>query len=119
MGDLIALDKPVMGKGTSDPYIKVMVQGKREVFKTQVKKKSLNPVWKESCHFAVHPGELEIVLCLFDSDFGSKDDPMGQVTLQLTDLGTKRTQAWFPVEPEARCLKATGEVHVGVVFKQR
>ena len=40
--ELIAMDRG----GTSDPYVSIM-QGKEQLHKTQVKKKTVNPVWNE------------------------------------------------------------------------
>lgn len=118
--DLLAMDVKLIGKGKSDPYVKVLAGGKREVFKTEVMKKTVDPLWNASGKFQVGPEEASIVLALFDHDLGSKDDPMGQVTIRLLDFVSDGSfifkEQWCKVEAQKACPKAKGEVHVSLAF---
>jgi len=93
--------------GKSDPYIKIVVDGK-EIKKTSIKKRTLNPVWNET--FAVEiDGETfkKIDLELFDWDKFSKDDSLGTVTLTPQILADCPSQRWHKIRP-----LGSGEVYL-------
>ena len=69
---------------TSDPY--VTMQGNRKTFKTQVVKKTLNPVWEEGFELDVTDPAAVVVFQVWDWDFLSKDDFMGGVDIPLVDV---------------------------------
>ncbi|XP_072462229.1 multiple C2 and transmembrane domain-containing protein 1 isoform X7 [Notamacropus eugenii] len=75
--------------GTSDPYVKFKIGGK-EVFRSKIIHKNLNPVWEEkACILIDHPRE-PLYIKVFDYDFGLQDDFMGSAFLDLTLLELKR-----------------------------
>jgi len=115
---LPAMDSQFMGKGTSDPYVKVLAAGKREVFKTDVQKKTLSPVWNASCDFRVGPEEEFIDLIVYDYDAGSGDDPMGRVTLNISELEEEEEELRLHMLPEKKCPKARGTLTVIVAFRE-
>ena len=86
--------------GKSDPYIKVCI-GKREVFKTEIKKKTLDPVWNASCRIDVAPDEEDIALVCYDSDLVKKDDYLGQTILRFSELLAANgcVDIWPDIEP--------------------
>ncbi|XP_059031469.1 multiple C2 and transmembrane domain-containing protein 1 isoform X4 [Mustela lutreola] len=75
--------------GTSDPYVKFKIGGK-EVFRSKIIHKNLNPVWEEkACIFVEHLRE-PLYIKVFDYDFGLQDDFMGSAFLDLTQLELNR-----------------------------
>uniref|UniRef100_A0A672SIX2 Extended synaptotagmin-1-like n=1 Tax=Sinocyclocheilus grahami TaxID=75366 RepID=A0A672SIX2_SINGR len=80
--NLVAKDNLMGGmvKGKSDPYVKIQVGG--ETFKSQVIKENLNPVWNEMYEL---PGQ-ELTLEVFDRDMDMKDDFMGRLKMNLSDI---------------------------------
>ncbi|XP_039767104.1 multiple C2 and transmembrane domain-containing protein 1 isoform X3 [Ornithorhynchus anatinus] len=76
--------------GTSDPYVKFKIGGK-EVFRSKIIHKNLNPVWEEkTCLLLDHPRD-PLYIKVFDYDFGLQDDFMGSAFLDLTLLELKRS----------------------------
>uniref|UniRef100_A0A8C2GU11 Multiple C2 domains, transmembrane 1b n=1 Tax=Cyprinus carpio TaxID=7962 RepID=A0A8C2GU11_CYPCA len=69
--------------GTSDPYVKFKIAGK-EVFRSKIIHKNLNPVWDERVCLIVDN------LQVFDYDFGLQDDFMGSAYLYLDSLELQR-----------------------------
>ncbi|XP_032702237.1 multiple C2 and transmembrane domain-containing protein 1 isoform X6 [Lontra canadensis] len=75
--------------GTSDPYVKFKI-GRKEVFRSKIIHKNLNPVWEEkACIFVEHLRE-PLYIKVFDYDFGLQDDFMGSAFLDLTQLELNR-----------------------------
>lgn len=72
--------------GTSDPYVVITLDGEK-VHKTETKKKTLTPVWNETCECTV-PSRFgaEMVLEVFDWDQFGKNDSLGKATIDLTAL---------------------------------
>ena len=64
------------------------MKGRKEIFRTEVKYANLNPEWNETFEWEIKPDEVKkgVVLALFDQDLMSKDDPMGRVTINLTEF---------------------------------
>ncbi|XP_048187233.1 multiple C2 and transmembrane domain-containing protein 1 isoform X9 [Perognathus longimembris pacificus] len=76
--------------GTSDPYVKFKI-GRKEVFRSKIIHKNLNPVWEEkSCILVEHLRE-PLYIKVFDYDFGLQDDFMGSAFLDLTQLELNRS----------------------------
>ncbi|GLJ08959.1 hypothetical protein SUGI_0099280 [Cryptomeria japonica] len=71
---------------TSDPYVVVRL-GHQQKVKTRVIKKNLNPVWDEELSlYVTHSIPLVLKLAIFDKDWLSRDDHMGNGEVDLTDL---------------------------------
>jgi len=119
--DLCVRDKSMFSKGSSDPYIKIMLGGSRKVGTTKVIKKSLNPIWNES--FQIEVGGKDkpfVVLEIFDKDMLSSDDPMGIITISLTDLVHGQViDKNFKVEKCTGANDASGTVHIVAMFDPR
>jgi hypothetical protein len=128
--DLRVADHALLGHGSSDPYVCIRVEGSeggREIFKTKVVKRSLNPVWDESTNFNVGSADVNIVLMLFDKDNFSSDDPLGLVRLSISDILKQSTSdpVWYDIQPcegspvssgrikiKATCITAHGEIMI-------
>uniref|UniRef100_A0A671KAW1 Extended synaptotagmin-1-like n=1 Tax=Sinocyclocheilus anshuiensis TaxID=1608454 RepID=A0A671KAW1_9TELE len=80
--NLVAKDNMMGGmvKGKSDPYVKIQIGG--ETFKSQVIKENLSPTWNEMYEL---PGQ-ELTLEVFDKDMDMKDDFMGRLKMNLSDI---------------------------------
>ncbi|XP_057595141.1 multiple C2 and transmembrane domain-containing protein 1 isoform X9 [Hippopotamus amphibius kiboko] len=75
--------------GTSDPYVKFKIGGK-EVFRSKIIHKNLNPVWEEKACLLVGHLREPLYVKVFDYDFGLQDDFMGSAFLDLTQLELNR-----------------------------
>lgn len=128
---LIAKDRSLLGKRTSDPYIEVYY-GQELIGKTRTIKKNVSPVWNEKFQLSVgadaallmiHPGsKAHLELRIFDEDKGSNDDPMGTVLVPLKPQDTATLQTWYPVGKGTGkffCHNAQGEVEVKVTMTGR
>ncbi|CAM4729057.1 unnamed protein product [Leuciscus chuanchicus] len=71
--------------GTSDPYVKFKIAGK-EVFRSRIIHKNLNPVWDERVCLIVDNLQEPLYIKVFDYDFGLQDDFMGSAYLYLESL---------------------------------
>ncbi|XP_072521359.1 multiple C2 and transmembrane domain-containing protein 1 isoform X4 [Salminus brasiliensis] len=76
--------------GTSDPYVKFKIAGK-EVFRSKIIHKNLNPVWDEKVSLLVDNLREPLYVKVFDYDFGLQDDFMGSAYLYLESLEHQRT----------------------------
>ena len=84
---LVAKDRSLFGKKSSDPYV-VISCGKRTLGTTKVVDKSLSPVWNQTFKLnldakaAARLESTELVLAVFDKDKMGANDPMGVVRSQ-------------------------------------
>jgi len=74
--------------GTSDPFVKVcLLPDKKNKLETKVRRKTLNPQWNESLVFQNYPYEKisqrVLYLQMMDWDRFSRNDPIGEVFVQL------------------------------------
>uniref|UniRef100_A0A3P8P5D4 C2 domain-containing protein n=1 Tax=Astatotilapia calliptera TaxID=8154 RepID=A0A3P8P5D4_ASTCA len=76
--------------GTSDPYVKFKLAGK-EVFRSKIIHKNLNPVWDEKTTLIIDSLNEPLYVKVFDYDFGLQDDFMGSAFLYLESLEQQRT----------------------------
>lgn len=119
--NLVAKDRDLLGRRTtSDPYVELYF-GSRLIGKTAVIEKTLNPKWENETFdwivgWATLDRKRSVELRIWDKDFLSSDDPMGNVFIPLPDLPC-RFEKWFPVNVGVgnyRCLNASGEVLVAI-----
>jgi Ca2+-dependent lipid-binding protein len=89
--------------GTSDPFIRVTLQGfqndNKRIHKTAVVKKTLNPVW-ENEKFVVPLNGTAIKLSILDKNLISNSTPLGHVVLDAsTLLGSKSfVDEWYGIQ---------------------
>nr|XP_033502076.1 multiple C2 and transmembrane domain-containing protein 1 isoform X3 [Epinephelus lanceolatus] len=76
--------------GSSDPYVKFKLAGK-EVFRSKIIHKNLNPVWDEKTTLIMDCLSDPLYIKVFDYDFGLQDDFMGSAYLYLDSLEQQRT----------------------------
>merc|ERR1711965_593327 len=110
-----------MGSSLLNVSLSKQQDNSHEVGRTQVVKKSLNPVWEAgdaTFEWSMGPKEKPVVvLAIFDKDTLSKDDPMGMITIPLSMLssGAALDKA-LPVERCDGADDATGTLHVVATF---
>ncbi|XP_043097609.1 extended synaptotagmin-1 isoform X1 [Puntigrus tetrazona] len=109
--NLVAKDNLMGGmvKGKSDPYVKIQVGG--ETFKSHVIKENLNPTWNEMYEVVLTqlPGQ-ELTLEVFDRDMDMKDDFMGRLKMNLSDIiSSEYINEWFTLSDVKR-----GRVHLAL-----
>uniref|UniRef100_A0A1I8H245 C2 domain-containing protein n=1 Tax=Macrostomum lignano TaxID=282301 RepID=A0A1I8H245_9PLAT len=81
--NLIAMD----ANGYSDPFVKLNLkpgQDKFKKYKTEVKKRTLNPEYNEEFHYILSQQELQektLEITVWDKDFGTKNDFMGALVI--------------------------------------
>ncbi|XP_015785297.1 multiple C2 and transmembrane domain-containing protein isoform X1 [Tetranychus urticae] len=76
--------------GTSDPYVKLKF-GNKQVYKSKIIPKNLNPVWDEYTVLAIEDVFQPLSIKVYDHDFGLTDDYLGTATLDLTRLELNKT----------------------------
>ncbi|XP_070543600.1 multiple C2 and transmembrane domain-containing protein 1-like isoform X2 [Ptychodera flava] len=79
--DLAVRDK----SGTSDPYVKFKI-GNKQLYKSRIIYKNLNPRWDESFTIPVESINDALSIKVYDYDRGASDDSMGSVSVDLTKL---------------------------------
>ena len=104
--DLPVMDKALFGGGgSSDPVVRLICGGERR--ETEVRKKSLFPVWNEPHCLPIHGGgpagqlsRLRVIV--EDWDLVGANDFMGSVSIDLKKCRDKEVRrAWFPLYSEA------------------
>lgn len=96
--DLIKSDISLTGKGKSDPYV-VLKVGAKEV-KTRIINNTVQPVWNETFEMIVDSADGQLLyIDVFDDDPGSKDDELGRVNMDLSQLKEFGFEdEWLPLE---------------------
>ncbi|XP_029990142.1 extended synaptotagmin-1-like [Sphaeramia orbicularis] len=93
---LVAKDNMMGGmvKGKSDPYAKISVGD--SVFKSNVIKENLNPVWNEMYEVVLRPQSgQEVHVELYDKDM-DKDDFLGRSKISVSDIiSSQYTDEWY------------------------
>jgi len=110
---LSAADLPAADRnGLSDPYCKVYLND-REVFKTAVQKKTLNPAWNEFFEIPI-PSRVaaKFRIDVYDRDLGEKDDFLGAATANIHLLEPFTAQ-----EANLRLDGASGVLRVRFLFR--
>ena len=101
--ELTAVDS----NGLSDPYVKVYRDIGKSVYKSSIKRKTLEPVWNsESISFEIPHYEVKFIIKDYNTFSGDKD--LGYVKLNLEELFIESTEfdKWFNV------LGGTGKLHL-------
>ncbi|GAB1609829.1 extended synaptotagmin-1-like isoform X3 [Argonauta hians] len=102
--------------GFSDPFCEVML-GRKKLFKTSVKKKTLFPVWNESATLELpDDNNTTIELVLSDKDL-IYDDFLGNLTLtvnKMKEMSLNGHSEWFPL---SKCKSGSIQLQCTVTSK--
>ncbi|EDR26723.1 synaptotagmin, putative [Entamoeba dispar SAW760] len=91
--------------GTSDPYIKLSVNG--QMHKTAIARRTCDPKFNQSFTFDVIPGQ-QITFEVFSFDTVGRDDPLGSVQHSLSYFYQGQVNdLWLP-------LSKKGQIHIQV-----
>lgn len=103
---------PKDSNGLSDPYLKLI-----EIHeKTNIVKKTLNPVWHQKFDIPGHVTSLTVE-CWDDDTF--KDDFMGRCSFQLGSV-TNTSDQWLELQPRPKKKdKVSGSIHVKITKKTK
>ena len=112
---LIAADRG----GTSDPYCQVKVE--KQLFKTEIVKKSLNPVWNETFDFSARVTTKVLVFEVYDYDMIGGHDFLGGIELDLPalefDAGAHKP-TWYDLTSLNRSETVAGSLRVSINVKR-
>mmetsp|Transcript_12544 Transcript_12544/g.25488 ORF Transcript_12544/g.25488 Transcript_12544/m.25488 type:complete len:632 (-) Transcript_12544:150-2045(-) len=115
---LVAKDRSLFGKKSSDPFV-VISCGQRILGTTEVIEKNLSPVWNKQFKLNIDGkavsrlNSTELVFAIFDKDKLSANDPMGQVRVPLSSLdGGHVSERWHEVNNCSGCSDASGELQI-------
>eukprot|EP00824_Muranothrix_gubernata_P009272 TRINITY_DN21846_c0_g1_i1.p1 TRINITY_DN21846_c0_g1~~TRINITY_DN21846_c0_g1_i1.p1 ORF type:complete len:1314 (+),score=387.07 TRINITY_DN21846_c0_g1_i1:460-3942(+) len=102
--------------GSSDPYCVVKIG--REVQKTEVKNKTVQPKWNAQFTMSVSHASEDINLEVFDWDKLGKHDFMGCLSVPIAELlSGQQEDKWIPLSGKKGVKeKVKGEVHVGFKY---
>ena len=113
-------------KGKSDPFVRIMSDfndGRKkrttELAKTATKKRTLSPIWDETFTLKLTSHHIpNLTFRIYDHDFGSACDEMGQVVINLlTDLEANTVvEKWYPVKVSPECEDATGSLQISLSY---
>jgi Ca2+-dependent lipid-binding protein len=112
---LIAADRG----GTSDPYCQIKVE--KQLFKTEVVKKSLNPVWNETYDFSARLTTKLLVFEVYDHDIIGGHDFLGGIELDLSTLEldiNAQKPTWYDLTSLGREEKVAGSLRLSIAVKR-
>ncbi|EGC37159.1 hypothetical protein DICPUDRAFT_30730 [Dictyostelium purpureum] len=121
-----ARDLPIMDRSSAlaDAYVEIRC-GSNETQKTDIQKKTLNPIWNQDFRFDFL-NDLEIQdkpldIRVWDYDLVSKNDMIGSVLIDLNGLldgetPTSQLSGWFPIYDTLRGIR--GELSVVVKLEK-
>lgn len=109
--DLKKADFGVLKKAKSDPYAVIRVGAQK--FKTKVVSNTVTPTWNEAFEAIIDEKSGQFMdIEVFDEDPGSKDDELGNVSLELEPVSKKgMIDSWLPLEDVKK-----GMVHIKLVW---
>ncbi|KAH7297130.1 hypothetical protein KP509_26G055000 [Ceratopteris richardii] len=106
------LDSDALGK--SDPY--VVIYCHKDIQRSRVIERSLNPVWNEHFRFNVNNEVTEVLIKLFDKDDMRSDDPLGNVVIPLDKVFADGETAPMKYKVLGSKGQPQGEVSVALKF---
>ncbi|XP_045210461.2 extended synaptotagmin-2-like isoform X2 [Mercenaria mercenaria] len=109
--DLVKADLSVLGKGKSDPYSVVRVGAMK--FKTHVINNTVIPQWNRVFETIIDEKDGQFMdVEVRDEDPGSKDDKLGNVSIELSPVAEKGLiDNWLPLENVK-----SGKLHLKLVW---
>ena len=86
-------------------------KGPKAVRKTDVKTKTLDPVWEETFHFFNVDMASSLLVSIFDHDIVGSHDFLGRAVLDLQSLPINQDlETWFPLEARSDEEEVSGQV---------
>lgn len=86
-------------------------RGPKSVRKTDVKTKTLDPVWEETFNFYNIDMTSSLLVSVFDHDIVGSHDFLGRVVLELQSLPINQDlETWFPLEARSDEEEVSGQV---------
>ncbi|KAJ8601660.1 hypothetical protein CTAYLR_007449 [Chrysophaeum taylorii] len=112
--DLAAVDRGLFGPATSDPFVKLEIDG--EECQTRVKQRTLEPAWHEKFRLpAADAEDACLQITVLDWDVASSADFMGKAQVPLVLLRDRKVRRrWIALEGENGSLGSWGEVEVAM-----
>ncbi|CAF1168043.1 unnamed protein product [Rotaria sordida] len=100
--DIVQADINLLGKGKSDPFVKVKAQGNVE-YKTKTINNTTSPQWNEVFEFVIEQYESDAVeFEMYDEDPG-KDDFLGRAQYPINTLvGKEAVNTWLTLQDVKR-----------------
>ena len=116
---LTAADMNTFSEDSSDPYVVLFLSDDEEKrWQTRTVEETTDPEWEESFELQDVQASQELRVCVFDHDYIGSDDPLGELTIGVSDA----LQQWERHGSEGVWLKLVGEgsgegeVRVGFEF---
>ncbi|CAD5113663.1 DgyrCDS2824 [Dimorphilus gyrociliatus] len=109
--------------GTSDPYVKIMLlPDKKTKLQTNIKRRNLNPIWNETFAFEGFPFQKIqnriLYMQVLDYDRFSRDDPIGEVAIPLSDVNlTEHQTMWKNLQPCKGHSGKLGELLISLCYQ--
>eukprot|EP01111_Echinosteliopsis_oligospora_P010966 TRINITY_DN3502_c0_g1_i1.p1 TRINITY_DN3502_c0_g1~~TRINITY_DN3502_c0_g1_i1.p1 ORF type:complete len:416 (-),score=107.48 TRINITY_DN3502_c0_g1_i1:308-1555(-) len=101
-------------EGKSDPFAIAFLENQQE--QTQIIYENLDPVWNAHFNFFVQRQNSILVVQVYDYDFGTSNDFMGQVLIPLSSLpDNELVDMWFPVLPSKNDV-VKGLIHLKIKY---
>ncbi|XP_022996373.1 elicitor-responsive protein 3-like [Cucurbita maxima] len=97
-----------------DPYV-VLTCRSQEQKSSVASGKGSEPEWNETFVFTISDGAEEITLKILDSDSGTQDDFVGEVTIPLEPVYLEKTLPATPYNV-VKDAEYRGEIRVGLTF---
>ncbi|XP_054730962.1 rabphilin-1 [Anastrepha obliqua] len=101
---------PMDNNGSSDPFVKLQLKPdlhKNKKYKTGVKWRTLNPIYREEFYFESSPHDLNkqtLIITVWDKDIGKSNDFLGSLIIGYNSKG-ERLQQWLD------CIKLPDHFH--------
>ncbi|ELT91365.1 synaptotagmin 7 [Capitella teleta] len=119
-----AVDLPAKDfSGTSDPYVKILLlPDKKSKLTTNIKRRNLNPRWNEIFAFEGFAYSKlmnrTLYMQVLDYDRFSRDDPIGEVCLPLSDIDLAQSQTmWRSLSPCKGHAGKLGELLLSICYQ--
>ncbi|KAJ8668536.1 hypothetical protein QAD02_010199 [Eretmocerus hayati] len=113
--NLMGMDFRMFRKKKSDPYTVISIRA--EEFKTKTKFSNLNPKWNYWCECVIEEslgGCDKLVADVFDQDMTGKDDFLGRVTIEISDIKKQGSiDTWMRLESAKH-----GSIHLRLKWLQ-
>eukprot|EP01121_Diplochlamys_sp_Union-15-3_P000391 TRINITY_DN10366_c0_g1_i1.p1 TRINITY_DN10366_c0_g1~~TRINITY_DN10366_c0_g1_i1.p1 ORF type:complete len:139 (-),score=26.56 TRINITY_DN10366_c0_g1_i1:13-429(-) len=117
-----AKNLPAMdANGKSDPY--VAIEYGKTHYRTNTKRKTLNPEWKEDFVLPVMENQRSDLLILVkDWDRLGRNELIGLLVFKISKLNTDGNTQWYTLNPAEKLKEKgvdyAGEIKLGFLFKE-